>query len=206
MKTFFHPCKVPLASIWIILFALFLTIPPVFADGGIVIGEKDGDGLRITIFAQPVPLRAGPADFSVLVQEIASRQPVMDADVRLSLKKLSAPSPEKAWAPPYCQVPGADGDIVLRHDLSLNKMLCAAMVAISEAGRWELSVTAVSGERRVVATLPLDVAAPRKPISTWWLEIAMMPATIALYAWRAYILRTRRNKSIIRPAESLSQP
>lgn len=187
MKTIFHFFK-PL------LCALLITGAQAFADGGVVIGEKEAGGLRVTVFAQPMPLRAGPADFSVLVQETATRQPVMDAGVRLSLKKTSAPSPEKAWSPPYCQVPGTDGTVPLRHELAQNKMLYAAMVSIAEAGRWELAITVASGDRRVVATLPLDVAAPRKPLSTWWPTIAMLPAAIGLYAWRAALVRSRRRR------------
>lgn len=164
------------------------------ADGGVVIGEKAVDGLRITIFAQPFPLSAGPVDFSVLVQDAASQQPVMDADVRLSLKKLSAPSPENAWSAPYCQLPGADGDVLLRRDLAQNKMLYATMVSISEAGRWELSVRVASGGQRAVATLPLDVSAPRKPLATWWPAIAVLPLMMALYIWRAALLRSRRRR------------
>ena len=165
-----------------------------FADGGVVIGEKAGEGLHITVFAQPVPLHAGPADFSVLVQDDATRQPVMDADVRLSLKKLSAPSLEKAWTAPYCQLPGTDGDVLLRRDLAQNKMLYAIMVGIAEAGRWELSVRAASGGRRVAAILPLDVAPPCGALLTWWPAIAVLPCMIALYIWRAALLRARRRK------------
>jgi len=174
------------------LLALLAAAPQAFADGGVVIGERDGAGLRITVFAEPVPIRAGPADFSVLVQEVDSRQPVMDADVRISLKKVSAPSPEKEWSPPYCQVPGNDGYVVLRHDLAQNKMLYAAMVAVTEAGRWELSISVVAGDRRFAASLPLDVGAPRRPLATWWPAIALLPVGIFLYAWRAILVRARR--------------
>ena len=180
------------------IIALFAAASLAFADGGVVIGEKAGDGLRITVFAQPVPLYAGPADFSVLVQDVASQQPVMDADVRLSLKKLSAPSPEKAWSAPYCQLPGADGDVLLRRDLAQNKMLYAIMVAIPEVGRWELSVRVSCGGRRVVATQPLDVAPPRLPLFTWWPAIALLPFLIALYIWREVLFRARRRESYAR--------
>ena len=162
-----------------------------FADGGVVIGEKAADGLRLTVFAQPVPLTAGPVDFSALVQDAASQEPVMDADVRLSLKKLSAPSPENSWSAPYCQLPGADGDVLLRRDLAQNKMLYAIMVSIAEAGRWEVSMRVASGKRRVVATWALDVAPPRKPMATWWPTIALLPLMIALYIWREALLRSK---------------
>ena len=184
------------ALFWFVFTVFLATGSPAFPDGGVVIGEKSGDGLLVTVFAEPVPLYAGPADFSVLVQDVASQQPDMNADVRLSLKKLSAPSLEKAWTAPYCQLPGADGDVMLRRDLAQNKMLYAIMVAIAEAGRWELSVRVTSGSRRVVATIPLDVAPPRKPLSTWWPLIALLPFMIALYIWRDLLLRARqRNRA-----------
>ena len=186
--------KSTIFSLWLGFILILAAGVSALADGGVVIGEKAVDGLRITIFAQPFSLSAGPVDFSVLVQDAASQQPVMDADVRLSLKKLSAPSPENAWSAPYCPLPGADGDVLLRRDLAQNKMLYATMVSISEAGRWELNVRVASGRQRAVATLPLDVSPPRKPLATWWPAIAVLPLMVALYIWRAALLRSRRRR------------
>ena len=38
------------------------------ADGGAILARRAINGLEVTIFASPVPPRAGPVDVSVLVQ------------------------------------------------------------------------------------------------------------------------------------------
>src|SRR5436190_18787491 len=61
--------------------ALFLLPAVATADGGdIRLSEQQGN-YRITVFSAPTPLRAGPVDVSVLVQEAASGEPVPDAEV-----------------------------------------------------------------------------------------------------------------------------
>ena len=39
------------------------------ADGGAILARQTINGLGLTVFASPAPLRAGPVDVSVLVQE-----------------------------------------------------------------------------------------------------------------------------------------
>jgi hypothetical protein len=42
------------------------------ADGGALRLAQEKDGYRIAVFTAPTPLRAGPVDFSVLVQDAAT--------------------------------------------------------------------------------------------------------------------------------------
>ena len=52
-----------------------------YADGGAVrCSERRGD-YRITVFTSPTPLRAGPVDISVFVQDVASGEPVPQARI-----------------------------------------------------------------------------------------------------------------------------
>src|SRR5579884_1996756 len=56
-----------------------------FADGGTLIFTRQAGPFLVTLFGAPEPVRAGPADLSVLVQRASDRTPVLDAQVRLKL-------------------------------------------------------------------------------------------------------------------------
>ena len=92
------------------LFGLGLLTSPtsVRADGGVVIERRTHGDLQITVFAAPVPLRAGGLDLSALVQN-RQNQPRLDCAVEFALldsaghgahdshsSHAPAPSPGKA--------------------------------------------------------------------------------------------------------------
>ena len=173
--------------------ALLLTASAVLrADGGITIGQIRREGLRITVFAAPVPVRAGPLDVTLLVQELPSNQPVTDAVLACSVRKLGPPSPNSVRLPAWCSsiAPGTRVRATFAH--SRNKLLSGAYLPLTEPGRWELSIHVARGPAAFTATLPLDVAASQPPIAKWWPLIALVPAAILLYIWRARLVRSSR--------------
>jgi len=54
------------------------------ADGGVVVASGRVGALRASVLVSPVPLRAGPVEWSVLLQD-AEGAPVLDAEVELEL-------------------------------------------------------------------------------------------------------------------------
>ncbi|MFA7235016.1 MAG: hypothetical protein WC076_12990 [Terrimicrobiaceae bacterium] len=183
----------------ILAFALFLSAPPLLrADGGITIGQIDRDGLRVTVFAAPVPVRAGPLDVTLLAQEMPSHRPVTDAIIACSVQKLSPPSPNSVRLPAWCSAVAPGTRIPATSAHSGNKLLSGAYLPLAEPGRWELGVHVARGRTNFSASLPLDVAAPRHPLSIWWPLVALVPAAILLYIWRAFLLRARRAGSPVR--------
>jgi hypothetical protein len=172
--------------------ALFLASSALLrADGGITIGQIDREGLRVTVFASPVPVRAGPLDVTFLVQEIPSNQPVTDAAIVCWVQKLSPPSSNPVRLPAWCSsiAPGTRIPATTAH--SSNKILSGAFVPLTEPGRWELEVQVSRGPVDFTAAVPLDVAAPPEPLSTWWPLVALVPCGILLYIWRTLLLRAR---------------
>lgn len=157
------------------------------ADGGRVLGEREVDGLRVVLFAQPDPLRAGPVDFGVYLE--AGGKPCLDAMVGLRLIKLSAPSPETAWSGPGCVRPGVAVAAVRGH--AGNKLVYSAVAGIPEAGIWELGVDVRRGENVSTAVFKLSAMAPAPPLLDWWPMVLMFPAGVLLYMWRAWILSKR---------------
>lgn len=166
------------------------------ADGGITIGQIDREGLRVTVFASPVPVRAGPLDVTFLVQEIPSNQPVTDAAIVCSVQKLSPPSTNPVRLPAWCSsiAPGARIPATAAH--SSNKILSGAFVPLTEPGRWELDIHVRRGPASFTAAIPLDVSAPPEPLSTWWPLVALVPAAVLLYIWRGRLVARRKSSTL----------
>jgi hypothetical protein len=162
------------------------------ADGGVTIAQVDRDGVRITVFAAPVPVRAGLLDVSFLVQEIPSNQPVGDAGIRCSVQKLSPPTPDPVRLPAWCSAITPGTRIPATPGHSGNKLLSGAYVPIPEPGLWELGVHVARASGDFTVTVPLEVSPPLPPFSTWWPLISLVPAAILLYIWRSSLLRARR--------------
>ena len=70
------------------------------ADGGGVIARQTVNGLRVTVLASPMPLRAGPVDVSVLVQD--GEKTVLDAAVEVAWRSALNSPPD--WLPPCCTI------------------------------------------------------------------------------------------------------
>lgn len=67
--------------------AIFLFPSLAGADGGTLRFSEEKDGYRIAVFTTPTPLRAGPVDISVLVQNAATGEP--ESGVQISVKVQS---------------------------------------------------------------------------------------------------------------------
>ena len=155
------------------------------ADGGITVGQIERDGLRITVFAAPVPIRAGPLDVTLLVQEIPSNEPVTDAVISCSVQKIGPPSPGPVRLPAWCSSIATGARIPATSAHSRNKLLLGAYLPLTEPGRWELDIQVTRGPAHFTGALRLDAAAPPTPVSIWWPLIALVPAAIILYASRS---------------------
>ena len=57
----------------------FVAMNLLLADGGAVQFRRQTGPVIITLFSAPVPLRAGPADLSVLVQNARDGSPILNA-------------------------------------------------------------------------------------------------------------------------------
>jgi hypothetical protein len=159
------------------------------ADGGRVLAEKQVGVYRVVLFGNPSPLRAGPADLSLFLEQAERSGPILDAVVNFRLNKLSRPTPELAWKGAGCVTPGQAVPASQGH--AGNGLLYSAMLGIPEPGLWELGVS-ISREGKmdfVSFELPVDRALP--PMLTWWLVVALMPLGVLLYIWRGYLKKRR---------------
>ena len=146
-----------------------------YADCGALRLRQEAGPFTVSVFTTPEPLRAGPADVSVLVQDRATHEVLLEAEVTLVLR-------------------GPDGAQVMlpaSRAQARNKLLQAAALDLPLPGAWTLSVTVRRGleEATVACDIPVEPAAP--PLRAVWPLLALPPAAIVLFALNQ---RLRRRK------------
>jgi hypothetical protein len=152
------------------VFGLFLAAL-LFADGGAVEFRKQAGSLLITVFGAPVPLRAGVADLSVLVQNVRDTSAVLDAEVDLTLSRAG----EMEISLPATRAQAT------------NKLLYAAYPVLPSAGEWRLNVQ-VKSLGRLVAVDGAIVVTPRQTsVIAYWPYIAFVPIAIVLFLVNQYL-------------------
>lgn len=171
-----------------VLAMFVLAAASALADGGAIIARQNVNGLDLTVFAAPFPLRAGPVDLSVLVQD-AKGKAVLDAVVELGWT-TSSPVKED-WLPPCCSMGTALGKTPALRTHSQNKLLFGAIVPVRSAGPSEISVTVKTAAAEAALFLPVEVAPPRPPVLAYWPLLAFPPFAIGLFALHQRLSRPR---------------
>jgi hypothetical protein len=156
---------------------LLAAIPSAFADGGAVLSQATAGSYRITLFGSPSPLRAGPVDLSVMLQDAKTGEPVLDRPVTITVRAASNQKTE-AWVPPCCSMKTQSAAVAATHAAAQNKLLYAANLILPASGPHDLVVQIgdLSAESRIDVKPPLSAGA-----STWpWL--AAPPLLVGLFA------------------------
>jgi len=154
----------------LILFAL--PASPLFADGGAVQLQQQAGPFLVTVFAAPVPARAGPVDLSVLVQDRTSLSPVLDAVVSL-------------------QIGGQT--VVATRAQAQNKLLYAATVNLSEPRDHKYSVTILRNSITTQVAGTLRVEPPAAKLETYWRYLILPPLAVALFTAHQLLKRRKGN-------------
>lgn len=130
----------------------------------------------ITVFAAPVPLRAGPIDLTVMVQTRDALQPVLDADVSIRLDGAS-----QIVAP-------------ASRSKAQNKLLYAATLDLPQSGAWKytVSVKSAAGQAAISGGFQADQPAP--PLASYAFYLAIPPMLIAIFALHQWLSRRQRQR------------
>jgi hypothetical protein len=191
----------------LLLFALGASVR---ADGGVIILDREASPFLITVFAAPAPLRAGPVDMSVLVRDASSGQPILDAEVHLTLRLDAGEGggpPEDEHADhrgheghagmnmSSAMMHGDSGiDALATREQATNKLLRAAEIELPEPGIWNLRVSVSRGSSSAEISGEL-VAGPPLPawISRW--QVIVMPLVVVLLFLANKLLADSRRRS-----------
>ena len=143
------------------------------ADGGAVrFSERRGDHL-VSVFTSPTPLRAGPVDVSVLLQDSDSGKPVLGTPIvvharpiRDASQEISAPATSEA---------------------ATNKLLNAAQLEFAQPGSWRVSVDVQCLNAAPPIDFNVEVA---EPLPSWlhlgvWIAWPLVP--IGLFACHQWL-------------------
>jgi hypothetical protein len=170
------PLSAGLLAIGLVLGAI--GIQTAHGDGGTVRVSSIVGPYRISAFTSPTPLRAGPVDFSVMVQDAAHGEPIHDLSVALTVTSADEP-------PCVMQLEATRA-------AATNKLMRSAKFDLPRSGRWRVDI-AVDGPGGA-ARSSFDFVAD-DPLPQWegiWLWIVFPVLPIALYTL-AEIRRRRRD-------------
>ena len=156
------------------------------ADGGAILARRAINGLEVTIFASPVPPRAGPVDVSVLVQRDESA--ILDAEVKVAWQTLSSSPPD--WLPPCCTMNrNAEWMPALRAH-SNNKLLYSAVIPLKSSGPSELMISVTDGAREALLSCQIEVRPPLAPALAFWPWLLFPPTAVACFALHQRLARS----------------
>lgn len=144
----------PGTAIPLILSVLLLAASDARGDGGTVRVSEPRGRWQITAFTSPTPLRAGPIDVSVLVQDAKTNRPDPAASVTVTATSRTTP-------PVVVSEPATA-------DAATNKLLVSAVFDLPHGGWWDFRVEVrAAGEAREV-TFEAEIAEPLPE----WLSLA----------------------------------
>lgn len=163
---------------YLVLAMLFLSPSITWGDGGTLRFAKQRDGYRITLFTAPMSLRAGPVDFSVLVQSARSEAPLPDVLVTIEAYPVNEPRKRTRG--------------IATSAAATNKLFKAVQLELPQAGLWHVEVAIGTADQLIRADTELDVGEPLPS----WVELAPWigwpAAAIVLFAIHQWLARRRR--------------
>jgi hypothetical protein len=140
--------------IWVFGISFLLLHPSSFAsaDGGTVRLCQRAGNYQVAVFTSPNPLRAGPVDISVLLQDVATGVCTPEADVLVRLTAHGS---------------GQRLEYRATSEAATNKLFRAAVFEMPEAGGWdaEVLIDGPNGPARVRLGLEVGEPLPR------WLDL-----------------------------------
>ncbi len=156
-------------------------------DGGAVRLSQQAGPYRVTVFTAPTPLRAGPVDVSVFVQDRAG-EALPDVTVRITLTPAGRS--------------GQALEAQASHEAATNKLFQAASFDLPTPGPWQLvaAVEGPRGEARCVCEVEVEAPPPRW-VELWpWFAWPVVP--VVLYVLHQVLGRKGRagNDGRERPA------
>ena len=162
----------------LLLILMFLPslVPIARADGGVVMCQRTSAPFSITLFSEEMPLRPGPADFSVLLEQPDGHSPILDAQVFITLQH-------------------ENGTIIrseATRNQARNKLLYCSLITLPKSGHWKMMLHVTRGREKADMLHHLIVAAPPSVLLSNWKLISLPPVIIMLFIVNQWLNRERR--------------
>lgn len=159
---------------------LLLLLPAILgADGGKVLFQRKAGAFDITLFATESPVRVGRSDLSVMIQDSATKNPILDAEVSIHLFRRETATITEISAP-------------ARHDQATNKLLYAAELNVSEPGNYRAEISVQTKTESALVTGDVEVAPPEPPLVAHWPYFALPLVFILLFVLNQRLKQRRR--------------
>ncbi len=129
--------------------------------------HQDAGAFTITLFAAPQPLRTGAADLSVMVQDRSSGEVLLDPVIDLTV------APEAASA--------SQQTVRLAKGQASNRLLQAATVHFSSAGKWRLTLLVRRGNDIAQLSTECTVEPDHSRATLVWFYVLLPVGIILLF-------------------------
>jgi hypothetical protein len=149
-----------------------------WADGGAIQFQGDVGSFHVTAFTLPPILRAGSVDVTVLIQDRAKLNPLLDARVTFDLTAQTGSSLKKeAWSPPACalNMPSSLAGIPASLHHGENRLLYGALVQVPYSGIWKLKINIQRDSEIESASTLLKINPPMPPPLAYWQLFVLPP-------------------------------
>jgi len=152
------------------LFCLVWLPTQAYGDGGTARFSGNVGDYRMTVFTEPTPLRAGPVDVSVLLQDRQTGGFVTDAAVTISVSHTDRPLNVNRVSATTAS--------------ATNKLFQAASFEFAQPGTWNIGVEVRENQQADSGEFELNVAPrfPRWVDFIFWIGFPVIP--IALFGVR----------------------
>ena len=160
----------------LMLVTVFFLVRIAHADGGVVICQRTSASFIITLFSEEMPLRPGPADLSVLLEQSDGHSPILDAQVFITLQH--------------------ENGTVIRSEATRNqarnKLLYCSLITLPKSGYWKILIHVIRGQEKADMVYDLLVTAPSPVLVSNWKLISLPPVIIMVFILNQWL---RRNAS-----------
>jgi hypothetical protein len=160
----------------VLWFPLALSTATVFADAGAVRASQRQGSLQIAVFTDPTPLRAGPVDVSVLVQDAGTGDPLLDDVIDIEVKPRDGSSAPMSYR--------------ATRAAASNKLFQAANFELPHAGWWTFNVQVGAAQSEHRISFDLEAGDPLPAWRSLWLWFCWPFFAVAAFA--ALLRRGRR--------------
>jgi hypothetical protein len=146
------------------------------ADGGAVRLRERTGGYQITVFTSPTPLRAGPVDVSVLLQDAATGDFVRAARVTVSLRASRG---------------GRTLENPATTEAATNKLFRAAEFRLPEPGWWDVAVAVEGPHGPALVRFAVEADEPLPRWLNLWPWFGWPALVIALFGVHRVLVRRK---------------